>query len=179
MCKQEHRSSQSKSSLLDAKRQGHAWDALVAVRCPEQSLQPWYSWVQHSNVNSQRSFLTSDTKVRHWSFFIITKNSKEQIMVLQERFFSESAPFWGWVRLSNLTLRAKFRKTRKVEDVVPKICARKKKKMGLTGCSTCKERSNRKGRRGKENRKSPSEKKWDWLPWTNETKIRKITRCVS
>lgn len=129
MHKQEHRSSQPKSSLLDAKRQGRAWDALVAVCCPEQSLQPLYSRVQHSNVRSQRSFLSSDTKVMHWSFFIITKNSKEQMMVLQERFFSKgSAPFWGWVRLPNLTLKARFRKTREVEHVFPKIFARKKKK---------------------------------------------------
>lgn len=63
------------------------------------------------------------------------------------------------MRLPNLTLKARFRKTREVEHVFPKIFARKKKKKGLTGCSTCKERSNRKGRRGKENRKSPFEKK--------------------
>lgn len=126
----------------------------------------------------KRSFLTSNTKVMHWSFFIITTNSKEQMMVLQERFFSESASFWGWVRLPNPTLKARFRKPGKQSTCFLKFLQGKKKK-GLTGCSTCKERSNRKGRRGKENRKSPFGKKLDWLPWTNETKIQKITRYVS
>lgn len=54
-----------------------------------------------------------------------------------------------------LVLKVRFRKYRKVEEMVNKICVRKKN--GLIGCGRCREsrRGNRKGRRGKENRKEP------------------------
>lgn len=89
------------------------------------------------------SLLTCDIKPTHWLVFTLIKSCNEQVIangtakkVLLTLCSSEAG--YGY-----LALKATFGKTRRVEDMVIKICVREKK-----GRGTCKERRNRKGRKG-------------------------------
>lgn len=73
-----------------------------------------------------RSLLTCDTKPMHWLVFTLIKSCNEQVIAngtARKILLSLRSSEAGYAYVA---LKARFGKTRKVEDIVIKICVRGK-----------------------------------------------------